>query len=181
MKEYTASDIKLKFGRTSFLSGASRRLFELNFIGGEDFLENNNKNGIGGTKLEILKDGSLEINTGSYKTSAILTKNRLKVIVIEKIDELFHKKNKSVIGRAVFGGLLLGPLGALVGGMSGLGEKEVKQKLLADYLVSFKIDDEESNNEKILLFGCKSKDFSRVENYLSKYFKDVLYNIEDNY
>lgn len=32
-------------------------------------------------------------------------------------------ENKSVVGRAVVGGLLLGPLGAIVGGMSGIGSK----------------------------------------------------------
>lgn len=33
-------------------------------------------------------------------------------------------KDKTVIGRAVVGGLILGPLGAIVGGMSGIGTKE---------------------------------------------------------
>lgn len=32
-------------------------------------------------------------------------------------------EDKSVIGRAVVGGLLLGPLGAVVGGISGVGSK----------------------------------------------------------
>lgn len=35
----------------------------------------------------------------------------------------FQQEQKSVIGRAVVGGLLLGPIGAIVGGMSGLGTK----------------------------------------------------------
>lgn len=38
--------------------------------------------------------------------------------------------NKSVIGRAVVGGLILGPLGAIVGGMSGLGSKAVNKSYL---------------------------------------------------
>ncbi len=62
MKEYSDNEIKSKYGRNGFFSGASKRLFELKFIGGEDFLEKNNEQGIGGTKLEILKDGSVEIN-----------------------------------------------------------------------------------------------------------------------
>lgn len=33
------------------------------------------------------------------------------------------EKNKSVVGRAVLGGVLLGPLGAILGGMSGIGSK----------------------------------------------------------
>lgn len=34
------------------------------------------------------------------------------------------EKSKSVTGRAVAGGVLLGPLGAIVGGMSGIGNKQ---------------------------------------------------------
>ncbi|MDF1809399.1 MAG: hypothetical protein P1U42_06855 [Phycisphaerales bacterium] len=33
-------------------------------------------------------------------------------------------KSKSVVGRAVVGGLLLGPVGAVVGGISGVGQKQ---------------------------------------------------------
>jgi hypothetical protein len=38
--------------------------------------------------------------------------------------EELAKIDKSVIGRAVVGGMILGPLGAIVGGMSGIGSKE---------------------------------------------------------
>ncbi len=40
---------------------------------------------------------------------------------LEKVKQ--EAKNKSVIGRAVFGAVLLGPLGAVVGGISGAGSK----------------------------------------------------------
>lgn len=33
------------------------------------------------------------------------------------------EKSKSVVGRAVVGGILLGPLGGIIGGMSGIGNK----------------------------------------------------------
>ncbi len=38
------------------------------------------------------------------------------------------EKNKSVVGRAALGGVLLGPLGAILGGMSGIGSKEKADK-----------------------------------------------------
>jgi len=174
MKEYLDKDIKNKFGRAGFFAGASQRLFELNLLGGEEFLERNKKEGNGGTKLEILKDGSLEINTGSRNTSAVILENNLVFITIEKQDDVFQKKNKSVIGRAAIGGLLLGPVGAVVGGMTGIGDKTVKGKKIADYLISFKIIDDENSEEKILLFGCIEKNFQRVQNYLTKNFKDKI-------
>lgn len=40
------------------------------------------------------------------------------------------EKNKSVIGRAVVGGLLLGPVGAVVGGISGTGTNKKKNHFL---------------------------------------------------
>lgn len=41
-----------------------------------------------------------------------------------------EEKDKSVIGRAIVGGLILGPVGAVVGGMSGTGKKEKKHYYL---------------------------------------------------
>ena len=46
------------------------------------------------------------------------------------------EKSKSVGGRAIAGGLLLGPLGAIVGGMSGVGNKQntkIKQYIVFNY------------------------------------------------
>lgn len=39
-------------------------------------------------------------------------------------------KDKSVIGRGIIGGVLLGPLGAIIGGMSGIGKKQLKGAFL---------------------------------------------------
>jgi len=48
-------------------------------------------------------------------------------------------KDKSVIGRAIVGGLLLGPVGAIVGGMSGIGTKtktkQVKKELRETFAI----------------------------------------------
>ena len=47
----------------------------------------------------------------------------VKEIVIEQAVNQTEEEKKSVIGRAIAGGILLGPLGAMVGGMSGVGTK----------------------------------------------------------
>jgi nucleoside permease NupC len=49
------------------------------------------------------------------------------------------EKNKSVIGRAIVGGALLGPLGAIIGGTSGVGKKskrDTKTYFIISYLDS---------------------------------------------
>jgi len=54
-------------------------------------------------------------------------------IVTEKEIE---ERDKSVVGRAVIGGLLLGPIGAVVGGTSGVGTKKetkIKNCLVINY------------------------------------------------
>ncbi|NFA43404.1 SHOCT domain-containing protein [Clostridium botulinum] len=43
-------------------------------------------------------------------------------------------KNKSTVGRAIIGGVLTGGIGAVVGGMSGIGTKTKTKKLFAMYL-----------------------------------------------
>lgn len=54
--------------------------------------------------------------------------HNFQVISIEKTTSAqIAQINKSVIGRAIVGNLIMGPLGAIVGGMSGLGTKDKLQ------------------------------------------------------
>ena len=58
--------------------------------------------------------------------------NRIEIVSEKEIIE----KGKSVGGRAVIGGLLLGPLGLLVGGMSGIGKNKttkIKMFMVINY------------------------------------------------
>lgn len=81
------------------------------------------------------------------------------------------KQSKSVLGRAVVGTLLLGPLGGVVGGMSGLGEKSLN----SDYFLQ--IDYLDSNqSQKTLVCGFMDKQLEKVlfifeQDYKDKYIK----------
>lgn len=54
------------------------------------------------------------------------------IINIQQLTERqVSEKNKSVIKRGIAGNLLMGPTGALIGGLSGVGTKEVSQLVYA--------------------------------------------------
>ncbi len=90
-------------------------------------------------------------------------------IFLQNLDQIQEQKDKSVIGRAIIGGLLLGPLGAIVGGMSGIGSKEVKAKM-PDLILSVVLA--EQSEENIVLFSCKFADRTEVELFFTKNFRD---------
>ncbi len=84
----------------------------------------------GGVKVLLHKLG-INIATGLYTSQMEIHNSQIISIDFADQSELL-KQNKSVIGRAVVGNLLMGPMGAIVGGMSGIGSKNVKKN---SYLV----------------------------------------------
>ena len=66
----------------------------------------------------------------------------------EKI--ISEKKSKSVIGRAAVGGVLLGPVGAVVGGLSGLGSTEITNKKIKAEAIAIEFWDVYSHTRQIV-------------------------------
>lgn len=75
----------------------------------------------------ILKGDTLSIS--SRKFDAQIRVDQIKIATSMSQHELATQQ-KSVAGRAVAGGVLLGPVGAIVGGMSGIGTKNKKGNFL---------------------------------------------------
>ena len=69
-------------------------------------------------------------------------------------------ENKSVIGRAVVGGLLLGPLAAVVGGISGIG---TKVKTLGEYLFAINFWDVYTHQVQTILICTKYEGIRFIE------------------
>jgi len=74
-----------------------------------------------------LYDDHLTIMSPALKQEVSLNYNQI-TDVFYGLETEVTQVNKSVIGRAVAGGLLFGGVGAVVGGISGTGKKEKKEK-----------------------------------------------------
>ena len=89
----------------------------------------------GGNMVNVeLYENHLEIK--EFKNSVTL-KYSLITDVFYGLETEIVNKNKSVIGRAVAGGLLFGGVGAVVGGISGTGTKTKKERHFY-FIISYK-------------------------------------------
>ncbi len=69
----------------------------------------------------------------------------------------------------MLGGVLLGPVGAIVGGMTGVGDKIIKVSDV-DNIIS--ISYSQNDKDAIILFSCTNKKVKKVYEYLKKNFGD---------
>ncbi|WLF70483.1 hypothetical protein Q6375_05705 [Clostridium septicum] len=71
-----------------------------------------------------LKEDLLEIKSKNVSNVPDIKLPYVQILSADCITEReIVKESKNVVGRAVVGGILLGPLGSIVGGMSGVGDK----------------------------------------------------------
>lgn len=111
-------------------------------------------NGVGnGTIIDLVLDNKEQ----AVIVTAPMSKMEPKILEYSRIKNVNYfsekemiEKSKSVIGRAVVGGVLLGGVGAVVGGMSGIGDK--KKESPEYYIeIEYGIKDAESETNAILL------------------------------
>lgn len=106
---------------------------------------------------EVKIQSKFENKKTKEKKKVSLNLNKLNKIAALSDREIIEKQ-KSVGGRALAGGLILGPLGAIVGGMSGVGTKTKKGDLtnyiILNYndveVISFEIPTTNFNFNKII-------------------------------
>lgn len=96
-----------------------------------------------GCKL-IIDDDNVNVSRFGKIKANISVKDIIQIEAKKETDFTpSEEKDKSVIGRAIVGGLLLGSLGAMVGGMSGVGKKTKKQATTTNnwfVLIAFDLD-----------------------------------------
>lgn len=85
-----------------------------------------------GTAIELSlddKEECLVMKARVFKDKPIVKLNYEQIVAAEVITEReIIESGKSTVGRALVGGVLLGSLGAIVGGMSGIGNKTKSSK-----------------------------------------------------
>lgn len=81
-------------------------------------------------------------------------------------DNLFVEKNKSVIGRGIAGGLLFGPAGILLGGLSGLGTKQVQSGSDIPLIIAYANKEGEIQNT---IFGVPAHKMNELRYFISEF------------
>jgi len=90
----------------------------------------------------------------------------IKSITIER-GGVIEVQERSVIGRAVVGGLLLGPLGAVVGGVSGLKDNVAKEEDKIIFIIEL------GGVEQALLFAIKKGKTKEVNDFFKNYYGNL--------
>lgn len=77
--------------------------------------------------------------------------------------ELLEQKKKSVLGRALIGGVLLGGIGAVIGGISGTGSKDTYDELVLEITYG-------NTEENIIFFEIPKSKHKILQPFLRKNF-----------
>lgn len=106
-----------------------------------------------GTAIELSlddKEECLVMKARVFKDKPIIKLNYEQIVAADVITEKeIIESSKSTVGRALVGGVLLGPLGAIVGGMSGIGNKTKSSK---HYFLVVNYKSSNSEEAKVLSF-----------------------------
>jgi len=169
MKIHSKDSINDVLGKYGWLESAGMELInKAEYLGGIADLDvelKDVKRGHYSTHLAIKPKGiQIALNIGFFSYRVPILMEQIEFVVIEAQNEIIERKSKSVVGRALVGGLLLGPVGAIVGGLSGVGSKE--KNLAEDNILTIKIAD----SNFFISFSIKNKNLMEVESYFKKHF-----------
>lgn len=83
--------------------------------------------------------------------------------------------NKSVVGRAVLGGVILGPLGAIIGGMSGIGSKS---RLVVHQYLAINYWDTSTRRPQTILLTCDKN--QNLDGFIQRQKNEDAKNLAEN-
>lgn len=100
------------------------------------------------------------------RTKEVRISNKHVISIRVEDDEFLSEESKSVLGRAVVGGLLLGPAAAIVGGLSGLG---TKQKVKKCSLLIVQFWNTKTRAKDTLVFSVSQSNRFLLDGFLAAY------------
>lgn len=175
------NQLNAKLGKFGMWSGKAGNVIisEVKYLGGipdfDELIEN------GKIDLSVTNGISFEVRPKGLEVYLIsgFTNYRIGLLdeginfwAFEPQKRLTEKKSKSIVGRALVGGLLLGPVGAIVGGMTGIGDKELSKSLKGiDNLLSISYT-EKNDKEYLLVFDCSDKKSKKVLDFFNKNYPE---------
>ena len=122
--------------------------------------------GIPGLTSGQLSMISVKTNELVINQVQILPYSRIKKTEVISSTQI-SEKQKSVIKRALAGGILLGPLGAVVGGLSGVGKKETSETVYMYSIDFVNIEGVESNALFLLEKGYMLPELNKIKDYIN--------------
>lgn len=175
MKTLTKTELQKQIGKKNFWN-PKQTVNLCHYVAGiegfdEKLDDTNTSKVLNIADFEIHSDGLAIKMMNKFKQSRVgVQDKRIIAITLENEKQIYEHKEKSVVGRAVVGGLLLGPIGAIVGGMTGLkdGQKKVK---MPDLILSIEIgENEDVDVERVLMFSLKFKSKDKINKFFNKYY-----------
>jgi hypothetical protein len=167
----TKDEVAAVLGKYRFLAIVGKKLInKACYLGGNssfDEMLSSKRSNEYMTVFEMRPRG-LEVmtNTVFQRTRIGLHFEEIDYLVIESRQQIVQKREKSIIGRALLDGILFGPVGAVIGGMTGIGHREIKVSEVENIL-TVKVKD----TNDFLTFSVANKDYKAVDKYLNSFFE----------
>lgn len=149
--------LKQVVGEYRMFSGKSEHMLFLDYIGGSSLIDSKVEDPTKNRGVLINKaKGLLFVLSESF----VISDTDILKWSIQNNDKS-AKSKKSLLGRALIGGLALGPAGVLLGGISSLDDKVIGHEAIFSLLI------DNGGKEELILFGLKSKKIPKIKKMLS--------------
>ncbi|MDW7668702.1 MAG: hypothetical protein SCJ93_07740 [Bacillota bacterium] len=154
MKFIEEREVKKECGKKGFMSSSLKHI--LKYISGvpeiDEVIKNNGLDYVFVVDIVERKNCFEVVFKGrkQFTYYAAIDRKSIKQIFLEDMQQVYKEKERSVAGRALLGGVLFGPAGAIVGGMTGVKNKKKKQ-IMPEMVLSIIYEDAQGIEQTMVL------------------------------